>query len=312
MLPQINIIVPLYNEAKVFGDLVARLKKVLDDTSLLVSVIMVDDGSKDNTPLLMQTLAESDERFVAVFLSRNFGHQYALSAGLSLADATEGIFIIDGDLQDPPELLETFHKRLGEGNDVVYAIRKNRKESWLKKILYKVFYKLLQKISYIQIPLDSGDFCMISARVAKLLNENREESRFLRGIRTWVGFKQIGVEYDREERFAGDSKYSFKMLFKLAFNGIFNFSELPIKWITRLGAMTIFSSGLYLLYTVYLRIFHKIVPEGFTALLFTIILFGGVQLLSIGIIGEYILRIFFQVKNRPLFVIDRVVRVEDI
>jgi polyisoprenyl-phosphate glycosyltransferase len=312
MPPQINIIVPLYNEAKVFGDLIARLKKVLDETSLLVSVIMVDDGSKDNTPLLMQTLAENDKRFVAVFLSRNFGHQYALSAGLSVVDATDGVFIIDGDLQDPPELLEAFYKRLKEGNDVVYAIRKNRKESWLKKTLYKFFYKLLQNISYIQIPLDSGDFCMISARVAKLLNENREESRFLRGIRTWVGFKQIGVEYNREERFAGDSKYTFKMLFKLAFNGIFNFSELPIKWITRLGAMTILSSGLYLLYTVYLRIFHKIVPEGFTALLFTIILFGGVQLLSIGIIGEYILRIFFQVKNRPLFVIDRVVRVEDI
>lgn len=312
MPSQINIIVPLYNEAKVFGDLIARLKKVLDETSLLVSVIMVDDGSKDNTPLLMQTLAENDKRFVAVFLSRNFGHQYALSAGLSLVDATDGVFIIDGDLQDPPELLEAFYKRLKEGNDVVYAIRKNRKESWLKKTLYKFFYKLLQNISYIQIPLDSGDFCMISARVAKLLNENREESRFLRGIRTWVGFKQIGVEYNREERFAGDSKYTFKMLFKLAFNGIFNFSELPIKWITRLGAMTILSSGLYLLYTVYLRIFHKIVPEGFTALLFTIILFGGVQLLSIGIIGEYILRIFFQVKNRPLFVIDRVVRVEDI
>lgn len=310
MLPQINIIVPLYNEVKVFNDLVTRLKKVLDETSLLVSVIMVDDGSKDNTPLLMQTLAESDERFVAVFLSRNFGHQYALSAGLSLVDATEGIFIIDGDLQDPPELLEIFHNLLKEGNEVVYAIRKNRKESWIKKILYKVFYKLLQKISYIQIPLDSGDFCMISARVAKLLNENREESRFLRGIRTWVGFKQIGVEYDREERFAGDSKYSFKMLLKLALNGIFNFSELPIKWITRLGTLTILSSGLYLLYTVYLRIFHDIVPEGFTALLFTIILFGGVQLLSIGIIGEYILRIFFQVKNRPLFVIDRVVRVK--
>lgn len=312
MPPQINIIVPLYNEAKVFGDLIARLKKVLDETSLLVSVIMVDDGSNDNTPLLMQTLAENDKRFVAVFLSRNFGHQYALSAGLSLVDATDGVFIIDGDLQDPPELLEAFYKRLKEGNDVVYAIRKNRKESWLKKTLYKFFYKLLQNISYIQIPLDSGDFCMISARVAKLLNENREESRFLRGIRTWVGFKQIGVEYNREERFAGDSKYTFKMLFKLAFNGIFNFSELPIKWITRLGAMTILSSGLYLLYTVYLRIFHDIVPEGFTALLFTIILFGGVQLLSIGIIGEYILRIFFQVKNRPLFVIDRVVRVEDI
>lgn len=310
MLPQINIIVPLYNEVKVFNDLVTRLKKVLDETSLLVSVIMVDDGSKDNTPLLMQTLAESDERFVAVFLSRNFGHQYALSAGLSLVDATEGIFIIDGDLQDPPELLEIFHNLLKEGNEVVYAIRKNRKESWIKKILYKVFYKLLQKISYIQIPLDSGDFCMISARVAKLLNENREESRFLRGIRTWVGFKQIGVEYNREERFAGDSKYSFKMLLKLALNGIFNFSELPIKWITRLGTLTILSSGLYLLYTVYLRIFHDIVPEGFTALLFTIILFGGVQLLSIGIIGEYILRIFFQVKNRPLFVIDRVVRVK--
>jgi dolichol-phosphate mannosyltransferase len=311
MQPQINIVVPLYNEEKVFSELKERLIDVMDKAPYAISVILVDDGSSDQTPELMYKLVKSDKRFIAVHLSRNFGHQYALSAGLSLTDATDGVFIIDGDLQDPPELLETFYSRLKDGYDVVYGIRQNRKEPCHKKIAYKLFYKILQKISYIQIPLDSGDFCMISSRVAQLLNENQEESRFLRGIRTWVGFKQIGVAYDRFERLAGDPKYSFKMLFKLAFNGIFNFSEIPIKWITRLGAITILGSGLYLLYTVYLRVFHDIVPEGFTALLFTIILFGGVQLLSIGIIGEYILRIFFQAKNRPLFVIDKVVRFED-
>jgi dolichol-phosphate mannosyltransferase len=175
---------------------------------------------------------------------------------------------------------------------------------------YKCFYILLNKISYINIPLDTGDFSLISRRVVDQLNQMKEESRFLRGMRSWIGYKQIGVVYDRSEREAGDSKYSFRKLLQLAFNGIFNFSEFPIKFISRLGVFTITISLVYLISTLIRRFVYDVVPEGFTALLFTITLFGGVQLLSIGILGEYILRIFFQVKERPLFIIRNVIKDE--
>lgn len=302
---QLNIIVPLYNEEKVFDDLINRLKNLLDDSDKQISVIMVDDGSRDNTPRLMEELSRVDTRFNSVFLSRNFGHQLALSAGLSYVNATEAIFIIDGDLQDPPELLNEFYSYLNQGYDVVYAVRKKRKESFFKKFSYRIFYRILKKISYVEIPLDSGDFSLISRRVADTLVEMKEESRFIRGMRTWVGFKQIGVDYERHERKAGDSKYPFHKLLKLALNGIFNFSEFPIKFITNLGLFSIIISILYLLYAFAKLIFTDNVPEGFIGIIFIVTLLGGIQLLAIGILGEYILRIFFQVKNRPLFIVKK-------
>lgn len=285
----------------------SRLTAVLDTTKINASVILVDDGSSDSTAQLMRKQSESDDRFTSVFLSRNFGHQLALTAGLAHVDASEGAFILDGDLQDPPELLDAFYNKLKEGNDVVYAVRKNRKEGFFKKMLYKSFYLLLKKISYLKIPLDSGDFSMVSRRVVDHMNDMQEESRFLRGMRSWIGFNQVGLEYERDERQAGDSKYTLKNLFQLAFNGIFNFSEFPVKFITRLGLWTVFLSFLFLLWTLYVRIFLGEVPEGFTSLLIAIVMFGGVQLISIGILGEYILRIFFQVKKRPLFIVKEVI-----
>jgi len=211
--------------------------------------------------------------------------------------------VIDGDLQDPPELLSEFYSKFKEGYDVVYGIRKKRKESWLKKTAYNSFYRILKSISYIDLPLDTGDFSLISRRIIDVMNKMPEESRYIRGMRSWVGFKQIGLEYDREERFAGTSKYSLNMLFKLAYNGIFNFSEFPIKLITNLGLLSICISLIYFVQTIYKKLVYDNVPEGFAALLFAIILFGGVQLVSLGIIGEYVLRIFFQVKGRPLYVV---------
>ncbi|MBC8111112.1 MAG: glycosyltransferase, partial [Verrucomicrobia bacterium] len=207
------------------------------------------------------------------------------------------------DLQDPPELLHEFYQQFQQGYDVVYGIRQQRKESFLKKMAYQSFYRLLKNIAYIDLPLDSGDFSLISRRVVNIINQMPEESRFIRGMRTWVGFKQIGVPYEREARAAGTSKYSWKMLFRLAYNGIFNFSEIPIKFISSLGFCTVLLAMLYLIYTVYKRIVFGTVPEGFTALLFVVVLLSGVQLISLGVIGEYVLRIFFQAKNRPLFVI---------
>jgi glycosyltransferase involved in cell wall biosynthesis len=305
---QINIVVPLYNEEKVFVHLCSRLIRLMDESDLSISVIMVDDGSSDATAQLMEEISLRDDRFTSIVLSRNFGHQLALSAALSMVDATEAVLVIDGDLQDPPELLHKFYEYYKLGYDVVYAVRKKRKESYLKRMAYSAFYKLLKRISYIEIPLDSGDFSMMSRRVVDNIVEMKEESRFIRGMRSWVGYKQIGVEYERQERQEGDSKYTFWKLLKLASNGIFNFSEFPIKLITYLGLFTIFISLGYLTYSIVKAAFFSEVPEGFIGVIFTITLFGGIQLLSLGIIGEYILRVFFQVKNRPLFVVKKQIR----
>tara|TARA_R110000796_G_scaffold74374_1_gene167209 strand:+ start:171658 stop:172623 length:966 start_codon:yes stop_codon:yes gene_type:complete len=303
LTPAINIVIPLYNEEDVFETLISRLVNLMDSFEKSIEVILVDDGSSDKTAELMTNLAMKNQRFQSVILSRNFGHQIALSAGLQQITATEAVFIIDADLQDPPELLGEFYEYYKQGYDVVYAVRKNRKENFLKKFAYKSFYRLMDKISYIHIPLDTGDFSLISARVAHLMNEMPEQSRFLRGMRSWLGFKQIGIEYNREERQSGESKYTLRKLFQLAFNGVFNFSELPIKLITNLGLLTIISSICYFLYVVAKKLVYGNVPEGFTGLLFVLVLFGGIQLLSLGLIGEYVLRIFFQVKQRPLFII---------
>ena len=302
---QINIVVPLYNEEKVFSHLQKRLNDVMNNSDLTISVIMIDDGSSDNTPKLMEELSMSDTRYTSVFLSRNFGHQLALSAGLSVVTASEAVFVIDGDLQDPPELLEDFYPYIQQGYDVVYAIRQKRKESIFKRFAYNAFYKILKKISYVDIPLDSGDFSLISRRAVNNIVAMKEESRFIRGMRTWVGYKQIGVPYERHERHSGDTKYSFNKLLKLAFDGIFNFSEFPIKFVSKLGLFTVLMSLAYLSYAIIKMIFTDSVPEGFVGIIFTITLFGGIQLLSIGVLGEYILRVFFQVKDRPLFIIKK-------
>ena len=275
----------------------------MDSSPLSIEVVLIDDGSRDTTALMMRQVALSDPRYHCVFLSRNHGHQLALSAGIARARGSEGLFIIDGDLQDPPELLPEFYKLLKEGNDVVYAVRRKRKENMAKRTGYYLFYRLLKSISYVEIPLDSGDFSLISRRVADVLIKMPEESRYLRGMRSWIGFKQVGFEYERDERVAGESKYSLKQLFRLAYNGIFNFSEFPIKFMTNTGAIAIAISLVYFFVVVIKKLFFNPVIEGFTALLFVVILFSGVQLLALGIIGEYVLRIFFQSKGRPLFIV---------
>jgi polyisoprenyl-phosphate glycosyltransferase len=306
--PQISIVAPLYNESETFPHLVKRLNDLMDNSPLAIEVILIDDGSRDNTAQLMQQLALSDDRYHCVFLARNHGHQLALTAGMSQVRGSEGIMVIDGDLQDPPELLPDFYAKLKEGYDVVYAVRKKRKEGLIKKAGYFLFYRLLKAISYIDIPLDSGDFSLISRRVADILNKMPEESRYIRGMRSWIGFKQIGVEYERDERIAGEAKYNFKMLFRLAYNGIFNFSEFPITFVTRMGVATLALGLIYFGITLFKKIVYGSVPEGFTALLFAVILFGGIQLIALGLIGEYVLRIFFQSKGRPLFIIKDIIK----
>lgn len=280
----------------------------MDASPLHIEVVLVDDGSRDTTAVLMQQLALTDHRYQCVFLSRNYGHQIALTAGIASATGTEALFIIDGDLQDPPELLTEFYRKYQEGYDVVYAVRKKRKENWFKRTAYSLFYRLMQSISYVDMPLDSGDFSLISRRVADVLKQMPEESRFIRGMRSWIGFRQIGVEYERDARLDGESKYSFSMLQRLAYNGIFNFSEYPVKLITRMGMFTIGIAVIYLIQTLIKRFIYHDVPQGFTALLFVIVLFSGVQLIALGLIGEYVLRIFFQAKGRPLYVVREVIQ----
>ena len=305
---EISIIVPLYNEEQVFGQLVQRLQSVISLAGFPCEVILVNDGSSDNTALMIDSLCKSDTRFTGVLLSRNHGHQLAVTAGLSAVRGRRGAMIIDGDLQDPPELITDFYTLLISGYDVIYAVRKNRKESFLKKLAYSAYYRLQKKISSFNIPIDSGDFSMLSRRVVDRMNSMPEQSRYLRGMRAWVGFKQIAFEYDRDERQAGETKYSWSKLFELAFNGIFNFSDFPVRLITRLGFITIFFSLIYFAYNIYRKIYYNDVPQGFSATILAIILFSGVQLISLGLIGEYVLRIYNQVRNRPLFIVDRIIR----
>lgn len=306
MVIDISIVVPLYNEEEVFEKLIQRLTSVINNTTFKCEVILINDGSIDKTDKLIEKACQLDKRFTGILLSRNHGHQLAVSAGLSHVRGKKGAMIIDGDLQDPPELVNEFYKLLMQGNDVIYAIRKNRKESFFKKLSYKLYYRLQKKISNFNIPIDSGDFSMLSRRVVDNINNMPEQSRYLRGMRAWVGFKQIGFEYDRDERLAGKTKYSWKKLFELAFNGIFNFSDFPVKIITRLGFFTVLFSLLYFGYNLYRRFYYNDVPQGFTATILAIILFSGVQLISLGLIGEYVLRIYNQVRNRPLFIIDKI------
>ena len=304
----ISIVVPLYNEQAVFDNLIERLVKVIDTTLFSCEVLLIDDGSTDNTRQLVEKICEKDSRFTGILLSRNHGHQLAVSAGLANVRGQKGAMIIDGDLQDPPELVKEFYELLMNGYDVIYAIRKNRKESFLKKVAYSTYYRLQKKISSFTIPIDSGDFSMLSRRVVDTMNNMPEQSRYLRGMRAWVGFKQIGYEYDRDERQAGETKYSWKKLFELAFNGIFNFSDFPVKFITRMGFITVVFSLIYFGYNIYRKLFYDDVPQGFTATILAIILFSGVQLISLGLIGEYVLRIYNQVRNRPLFIIEKIIQ----
>ncbi len=303
--PQVSFVIPVYNEESNLPMLADRLVKIMDQSPITLEAVLIDDGSRDNSRTMLQQLALSDPRFHVVLLSRNHGHQLALTAGLSVARGSEGVFVLDGDLQDPPELLDTFYAKFKEGYDVVYAVREKRKEVFYKRFAYFIFYRILKKIANIDIPLDSGDFSFISRRVVNVLNKMPEESRFIRGMRTWIGFKQIGIAYDRQERASGDSKYSFSKLVQLALNGIYNFSEFPIKFVTSLGGFAIVSSVIYLISVIVKKLFFDQVIEGFTALLFVMILFGGIQLMAIGVLGEYILRIFFQSKNRPNFIIEK-------
>lgn len=306
-MPSISFVIPMYNEAEVFRIFVDRMNSVVSKIDDKFEIILVDDGSSDDTPDMMEELATNTDHYHCIILSRNFGHQNALSAGLDFARG-EYIMVLDADLQDPPEMFFAFKAKVEEGYDVVYGVRKSRKEGFFLRLAYNAFYNLLNRLSNYPIPKHAGDFALVTRRVLNAMNASREEGRFLRGIRSWVGFKQCGVDYERQERVAGSPKYTLWKLLKLGSDGVFNYTTIPVKLLTASGALCIGVSGIYFLVTLVRKYLYHDVPTGFTALLFVVILFGGFQLLSLGIIGEYIQRTFFQVKQRPLYIVkNRVV-----
>jgi dolichol-phosphate mannosyltransferase len=310
-MPALSLVIPLLNEQDTLPTLVERLTLVLDKhPEIDFEVLLVDDGSTDQTRDMIRQLALADSRFVGVFLSRNFGHQLAITAGLARARGTEAVAVMDGDLQDPPEMLPAMLQELRAGWDVVHCVRTKRKEGWLKRFSYWSFYRLLSLVSDFRLPENSGDFCIMRRKVVDVLNQMPEESRYVRGMRAWVGFRQKGIEYERDGRAQGTTKYSTRKLFNLAWTGIFNFSNAPIKFISRMGLISILVGFIYFGVVVYRKLAFGDVPQGFTTTIFAIIIFSGLQLISLGIIGEYVLRIFFQVKGRPLFIVSEEVRAE--
>jgi glycosyltransferase involved in cell wall biosynthesis len=305
--PRLSVAVPLFNEEQGVPELLKRVGAVLAKLpGGPHQMVFVDDGSSDRTFELLAEAAGRDPRIFAISLSRNFGHQAALSAAL---DHVSGdlVVVMDGDLQDPPEEIPRFLEEQSKGYDVVYARRVRRKESWPLRLCYFLFYRLIAAVSNVQLPLDSGDFALLSRRVVDNLRAIPEHHRYLRGLRTWVGFRQTGIPIERDERAAGQSKYGPIKLFRLAFDGIFAFSMAPLRAASLLGLATIVGSLVFVAYAIYVKFIEGKSPTGFTALLVAVALLSGVQLLVLGIIGEYLGRVYEESKGRPQYVIGRIV-----
>jgi glycosyltransferase involved in cell wall biosynthesis len=305
--PRLSVAIPLHNEESVLPELLQRLGAVLDALpGGPHEIVFVDDGSTDSTFEMLEEAVNSDPRIVAVSLSRNYGHQSAISAALDFTSG-DATVVMDGDLQDVPEVIPEFVERFQEGYDVVYAQRTRRKEPWLLRLCYFVFYRAMAKLSDVRLPLDSGDFSLMSKRVVEHLRHMPEHHRYLRGMRTWVGFKQIGIPVERAARHSGKSKYSFRRLVRLAFDGIFAFSIVPIRAATLLGILVISLSSVYTLYSIYAKVVLHRSPQGFTALMSMMTFLTGTLLLFLGIIGEYVGRVYEETKGRPHYVVGRTV-----
>lgn len=309
--PKVSLVIPVYNEESVIAELLRRTASVLDDIpSGPHEMIFADDGSTDGTLELLEQAAANDGRIAIVALSRNFGHQTALSAGLDLVSGDVAI-LMDGDLQDPPEVIPQLIGAYRSGYDVVYAQRVDRKEQWWLRASYYIFYRLVAALSSTHLPLDAGDFGLMSRCVVDEIRRMPEHHRYLRGLRTWVGFKQIGVPIERAARRSGKTKYSPLRLLKLASDGIFAFSIVPLRAATIAGCVAILLSTLFAIYSVYARFWlHS--PQGFTALILVITYLSGFNLFFLGIIGEYVGRIYEEAKARPHYVVRKLIKTNSI
>ena len=301
----ISVIIPIYNEQQVINELYNRLHNTVSQISENYEFIFVNDGSKDYSLLELLKLSEQDPRVFYINFSRNFGHQIAVTAGL---DASNGkaVVIIDGDLQDPPELIADLFKKYQEGYEVVYAKRKERQgESVLKKITAKLFYRTLKRITSIDIPLDTGDFRLIDGKVVHYLTQMPEQNKFLRGQIAWLGFKQTAVLFDRDKRKYGKTGYSLNKMLRFAMDGITSFSDKPLQLVTKLGFVISSLSFVVILYAIYSHFILARTITGWTSLIISSMFIGGVQLISVGVIGEYVSRINKNVLKRPLYIVEK-------
>lgn len=304
--PRVSVAVPLYNEEESLPELLRRTARVMDDLpGGPHEMVLVDDGSSDGTWRVIEEAAARDARIVAVSLSRNFGHQAALSAALDHARG-EVVVLLDGDLQDPPEAIPRLLDGYRQGYDVVYARRERRKEPLWLRFSYWAYYRLLARMARPALPLDAGDFSLLSRRVVDQIRRAPERHRYLRGLRAWAGFRQLGIPIERAARGAGRSKYSLLKLVELGLDGIFAFSIVPIRTAAVLGAAAIGLTAIYALYAVYAKLVLDRSPQGFTALVVVLTFVSGVLLFFLGVIGEYVGRIYEEVKGRPIYVVDRV------
>ncbi|ADZ83757.1 glycosyltransferase family 2 protein [Cellulosilyticum sp. ST5] len=306
----LTVIIPAYFEEAVIEACYDALKIVMDENKWKYEFIFVNDGSKDQTLPLLKQIAEKDRCVKVIDFARNFGHQVAVTAGIyhSSGDAT---VVIDADLQDPPEVIVQMVEKWQEGYDVVYAKRKKRKgESWFKLVTAKCFYRFLHMMAEIEIPMDTGDFRLIDRCVVEAFKQMPERNRFVRGMISWVGFDQTYIEYERDERLAGETKYPLKKMIRFATDGIIAFSTKPLKLVQSLGFMTIVLAILILGYSLVSKYILQTVVSGWTSLMVTITFFSGVQLFSIGLLGEYIARIYDESKNRPLYLIKEKINFE--
>ncbi len=302
---ELSVIVPIFNEEKIIGELYSRLKESVCKITENYEFIFVNDGSKDHSFLELLRLSEQDHRMFYINFSRNFGHQIAVTAGLDVCQG-KAVVIIDGDLQDPPELIAEMYQKHQEGYDIVYAKREKRMgESFFKKITAKIFYRVMKKITSIDIPLDTGDFRLIDSKVVKYLKLMPEQNKFLRGQIAWLGFKSSEVLFVREERKYGKTGYSLGKMLRFALDGITSFSDKPLQMVSLLGIFFSFFSFIIILYAVYSHfILHQTIT-GWTSIIISTMFIGGVQLISIGVIGEYVNRINRNVLNRPLYIVEK-------
>ncbi|HEY9675050.1 MAG TPA: glycosyltransferase family 2 protein [Waterburya sp.] len=307
MPPKYSFIVPLYNEEETILEMYRRVAVVMDQMDGPVELILVNDGSRDRSLEYMRDLHEKDPRVCYLSLARNFGHQIAVTAGLNFVRG-EAIVVLDADLQDPPELIPLLAEKWQQGYQIVYAQRtKRRQESWIKRLPAFVFYRLLRRLADVDIPLDAGDFCLMDRCVVDVLNSMPERNRYLRGLRSWVGWQQTSIRYERDPRFAGEVKYTFRKSLSLAANGLVSFSRVPLRLSTYLGLLAAAVAIFMAVLVLYWRIISPHSPlTGLATIMIAIFFLGAVQLVSIGILGEYVGRIYEEVKGRPLYVLSEV------
>lgn len=311
--PVYSVVIPVYNEAeniiKLYDELL-RFWMVYEQSGELFEIVFVDDGSTDKSFSILETLSQKDPRIKIVKLSRNFGHQLAITAGMSYSRGS-AIIIMDADLQDSPDVIPRFIEEWKKGYEVVYGIRRTREDGFLKKLTAGIYYRLLRKMTPINIPLDTGDFRLISKRVKEELLILPERHRFVRGLISWIGFKQTGVEFDRKARYKGTTKYPFRKMLKFALDGIISFSYIPLQIASYFGFFVSLISFIYIIWILYEKFFLNSPIIGWSSTMIAILFLGGIQLISIGIIGEYIGRIYDEVKGRPLFIVEKAVNFED-